>query len=129
MSNMSKYDLSSIEIEFAPNFDETPTTELQYSDLEHQRLVDTPEQHMEKLGMQAISIRLQKKLVDDFKVLAELNGIGYQTLMKQVFNRFIQSEMKRIANQHMFEMKSELDKLKQAEKQKIEEEKSILKQA
>ena len=79
--------------------------------------------------MQAISIRLQKKLVDDFKVLAELNGIGYQTLMKQVLNRFIQSEMKRIANQHMFEMKSELDKLKQAEKQKIEEEKSILKQA
>ena len=72
MSNMSKYDLSSIEIEFAPNFDETPTTELQYSDLEHQRFVDTPEQHMEKLGMQAISIRLQKKLVDDFKVLAEL---------------------------------------------------------
>ena len=37
MSNMSKYDLSSIEIEFAPNFDETPTTELQYSDLEHQQ--------------------------------------------------------------------------------------------
>ena len=34
------------------------------------------------LGLQPISIRLQKSLVEDFKLIAQLNGLGYQTLMR-----------------------------------------------
>jgi hypothetical protein len=44
-----------------------------------------------------ISIRLQKSLIEDFKMIASLNGnIGYQTLMKQIMHRFVTCEKKRI---------------------------------
>lgn len=50
-------------------------------------------------GMQMISIRMQKSLIDDFKMIASLNGdIGYQTLMKQIMQRFVDCEKKRIFN-------------------------------
>lgn len=48
------------------------------------------------LGLQPISIRLQKSLIEDFKLIAQLNGLGYQTLMRQVLTRFADSEKKRI---------------------------------
>lgn len=53
----------------------------------------------EASGTQLISIRLQKSLIEDFKTIASLNGgIGYQTLMKQIMQRFVDSEKKRIFN-------------------------------
>lgn len=54
----------------------------------------------EASGTQLISIRMQKSLIDDFKMIASLNGsIGYQTLMKQIMQRFVCSEKKRIFNE------------------------------
>lgn len=50
----------------------------------------------ESLGLQLISIRLQKSLIDDFKAIAQLNNIGYQTLMRQILQRFADGEKKRI---------------------------------
>lgn len=50
----------------------------------------------EAIGLQPISIRLQKSLIEDFKAIAELNGIGYQTLMRQVLKRFTDCEKKRL---------------------------------
>lgn len=50
----------------------------------------------EAAELQPISIRLQKSLIDDFKLIAELNGIGYQTLMRQILKRFADCEKKRI---------------------------------
>lgn len=51
----------------------------------------------EALELQPISIRLQKTLIDDFKMIAQMNGgIGYQTLMRQVLKRFADCETKRI---------------------------------
>lgn len=48
-------------------------------------------------GTLLISIRVQKAMVEDFKIIASLNkGIGYQTLMKQIMQRFIDCEKKRI---------------------------------
>jgi hypothetical protein len=48
-------------------------------------------------GLVAVSIRLQKALIEDFRFIAELSGdIGYQTLMRQVLNRFADCEKKRI---------------------------------
>ena len=46
------------------------------------------------LGLQPISIRLQKDLIDNLKALAKLNGIGYQPLMRQVLTRWVDCELK-----------------------------------
>jgi predicted DNA binding CopG/RHH family protein len=51
----------------------------------------------ESLGLQMISIRLHKNLIDEFKSIAAIHGIGYQTLMRQSLTRFARGEMKRLA--------------------------------
>lgn len=50
----------------------------------------------EALGLQPISIRLERSLIEDFKMIASLNGLGYQTLMRQALKRFAECEKKRI---------------------------------
>jgi predicted DNA binding CopG/RHH family protein len=50
----------------------------------------------ESLELQMISIRLQKSLIESFKQIASINGIGYQPLMRQILKRFVDCEMKRI---------------------------------
>lgn len=60
--------------------------------------LDTAEVIDEALCLQSISIRLEKKLVDSFKVLGEFHGIGYQPLMRDALNRFASSEMKAIVS-------------------------------
>jgi len=51
--------------------------------------------------LQMISIRLQKSLIEDFKLIAKLNGIGYQTLMRQTLKRFANCEMKRVTREYL----------------------------
>ena len=41
------------------------------------------------LELELISIRLQKGLIEAFKELADLEGIGYQPLMRNVLTRYI----------------------------------------
>lgn len=53
----------------------------------------------EALSLQPISIRLQKGLIENLKTIAELNGIGYQPLVRQALTRFVDCEMKRIATE------------------------------
>lgn len=54
----------------------------------------------ESAGLQLISIRLNKSMIEDFKSIAALNnGIGYQTLMRQVLKRFVDCEKKRLLNE------------------------------
>lgn len=48
------------------------------------------------LDLQMISIRLQKGLIDDLKMIAELNGLGYQPLIRQILTRFADAEKKRL---------------------------------
>ena len=69
----------------------------------------------EALELQAISIRLQKSLIDDFKAIASLNGVGYQPLMRQVLNRFVDCEKKRILNERVSEMREQQEKAKAAQ--------------
>lgn len=58
---------------------------------------NTEETIDEAAGTQLISIRMQKSMIEDFKMIASFNnGIGYQTLMKQILQRFVDSERKRI---------------------------------
>ena len=70
------------------------------------------------LELQAISIRLQKSLIDDFKAIALLVGVGYQPLMRQVLTRFVDCEKKRILNERVSEMKEQQEKAREAAKAK-----------
>jgi len=53
----------------------------------------------EALGLQAISIRLNKELIEDFKFIAKFHCVGYQPLMRDALKRFAEAEYKRIAVQ------------------------------
>lgn len=50
----------------------------------------------ESLERQMISIRLEKGLIESFKMLGAFHGIGYQPLMRDALKRFADSEMKAI---------------------------------
>jgi hypothetical protein len=43
----------------------------------------------ENLGLQTISIRLQKNLIANLKKLAEEDGIGYQPYVRQILMRHV----------------------------------------
>lgn len=46
------------------------------------------------LGLQVVSLRLQKELVDTFKELATREGTGYQSLMRLALERYISGCMR-----------------------------------
>ena len=58
----------------------------------------------EALDMQMISIRLQKKLIEDLKIIAKHHGIGYQPLVRQLLTRFVVAEFKSMWNEAKAEM-------------------------
>lgn len=52
----------------------------------------------DSLGLQSISIRLNKSLIEQYKELAKLEGVGYQPLMRQVLTDYAkQNEHKLVA--------------------------------
>lgn len=59
------------------------------------------------LGMQMISIRLQKRLLSDLKKIAEHHGIGYQPMIRDLLNRFVHSEIKQLLNKRLMEIEAE----------------------
>jgi hypothetical protein len=50
----------------------------------------------EALALQMISIRLQKELIGELKLIAEYRGIGYQPLIRDVLCRFARAEILQI---------------------------------
>lgn len=60
------------------------------------------------LGLQAISIRLPKELIEQFKVLAKIHGMGYQPLMREALKRFALHETKVIMTQLANDGKKEI---------------------
>lgn len=50
----------------------------------------------EALGLHPISIRFPKELVRDLKAIAQLNGMGYQPLIRAVCQRFVDAEKRAI---------------------------------
>lgn len=58
------------------------------------------------LESRPISIRMKESMIDDLKFFAEREGLGYQTLIKSLLQRFIDGEYKRIVR----EQASEKDK-------------------
>ncbi|WGE42797.1 hypothetical protein NYR77_03600 [Actinobacillus equuli subsp. haemolyticus] len=63
----------------------------------------TPEMLDELLALQPISIRLSKGLIQDLKDIAQLHGLGYQPLIKQILTRFVESEKRMLANEKIQE--------------------------
>jgi predicted DNA binding CopG/RHH family protein len=57
------------------------------------------------LGLQAISIRLPKQLIDAYKLIAAHHGIGYQPLMRDILQRFVPEGLKEVLQHH--EVKAE----------------------
>ena len=49
------------------------------------------------LGLQMISIRLPKSVIEDFKVIAQIEGVGYQSLMRASLIRLAVCEPKPLA--------------------------------
>ncbi|HMX46144.1 MAG TPA: CopG family antitoxin [Candidatus Obscuribacter sp.] len=47
----------------------------------------------DSLGLQAISIRLQKELVEQIKELAKRDGIGYQPYIRQLLTRHVREAL------------------------------------
>jgi len=63
----------------------------------------------ESLGLQPISIRLEKQLIDSFKAIATINKMGYQTLMRQALKRFAECEMKRLVQMQADEVRARIE--------------------
>lgn len=60
------------------------------------------------LSLQAISIRLQKNLIEDLKAIAENYGIGYQPMVRDLLQRFVLAEKRQ-------ELQKQLAKLAELE--------------
>jgi hypothetical protein len=75
------------------------------ADPEFARVYESPPEEEEAidaaLELKPISIRLPKSLIDDFKAIAELNGMGYQPLMRQILTRFADCEKKTILREEV----------------------------
>ena len=60
----------------------------------------------ESLGLQAISIRMPTNLLDDLKTIAEINGMGYQSLVKQILKRFVDAEMRMLLKDYANQLRN-----------------------
>jgi hypothetical protein len=65
---------------------------------EHVRVVsDEEEKEIDAgLGLQLISIRLNKTLIEQLKCIAKLDGIGYQPLIRQVLTKYVKANEHRL---------------------------------
>lgn len=63
--------------------------------------------------MQLISIRLPETLIQDLKGIGKKEGLGYQTLIREVMKRFVAAENRKELNQAI----SENEKLKEQMKE------------
>jgi predicted DNA binding CopG/RHH family protein len=54
----------------------------------------------EAAGLQMISIRLPKSVIEDFKAIARIEGVGYQPLMRTALIRFAECEAKRVVREY-----------------------------
>lgn len=81
--------------------DEAWESEMLGGDEKHARQpssVNVANQIDDSLGLQMISIRLDKELIESFKMLGKFHGVGYQPLMRDALKRFAECEMKAIVS-------------------------------
>jgi ribosome recycling factor len=61
----------------------------------------------DSLGLQAISIRLQKDLLKNLKSIAAYYDVGYQPMIRDLLNRFADSEIKKILRDQLRKIERE----------------------
>lgn len=59
----------------------------------------------QSLGLHPVSIRLEKRLIANLKLIAEFRGVAYQPLIRDLLNRFVVSELKEILSDKLDEAK------------------------
>lgn len=52
-------------------------------------------------GLKPISIRMEVEVLDSLKAIAKYRGLGYQPLIRQVLQRWVDCELKQIALESM----------------------------
>lgn len=52
------------------------------------------------LGLQAISIRLPKQLIEAYKLISAHHGVGYQPLMRDILQRFVPEGLTEVMQHH-----------------------------
>ncbi|WP_300754570.1 hypothetical protein [Janthinobacterium sp.] len=62
--------------------------------------IELEQQIDDALGMQMISIRLPKELIEEYKMIAQVHKLGYQPLMRDALKRFAEAELKKLAVQY-----------------------------
>ena len=67
-------------------------------DLAHAKAIssESAKEIDDALGLQPISIRLDRELIDSFKMLGKYHRIGYQPLMRIALKRFADGELKMV---------------------------------
>ena len=60
------------------------------------------------LGLQMISIRLPKQLIEDLKFIAKHNAVGYQPLMRDILMRFAKSEKRSVLREQLASLRGRL---------------------
>ena len=63
----------------------------------------------ERLVLEPISIRFPKDLVRDLKAIAQLNGLRYQPLIREVCKRFVEAEKRALRADAARRRKEELE--------------------
>lgn len=69
------------------------------------------------LGLQAISIRLPRQLVDAYRLIAAHHGIGYQPLMRDILQRWVKEGLKEVLEhqtQKADEAESRIEEMRKA---------------
>lgn len=86
-------------------------------DLRHAKLADPAVQKevQEALAMQMISIRLPRSVIEVFKAIASIEGVGYQPLMREALCRFAECEAKRLVVEIAAQKEREAAEQEQAE--------------
>ena len=70
----------------------------------------------DSLGMQSISIRLPKEMIEAYKLIATHHGVGYQPLMRDILQRFIPEGLKEVMAHHQSEAKEAEDRMEEMRK-------------
>lgn len=63
------------------------------------------------LGLQMISIRLQRSLLNDLKEIARFHGIGYQPMIRDLLGRFARSELRNVLKKQVKKSEERLKEL------------------
>jgi predicted DNA binding CopG/RHH family protein len=73
------------------------------------------------LSLQAISIRLQKNLIEDLKTIAQSYGIGYQPMVRDLLQRFVLAEKKQELQRKLAKLTEQEEKHQQDDTVPVDE--------